>query len=474
MTDLMTDAWIPLGDVGAPRFVSLAALLAGDDAPEIAHPEPELRAWCRMLLAALVQVVAPCATPEALRAQLDAPMRPDDVARGLARVAPAPLLGDAPRFLQAPAATVEMTGENLTSKLCFDRSTTYGNTLRARPVDGLCPSCAAVALYGAQAFAPQGGRGYSPGVRGSSPLTTLLVVPGSVRASAFANTVVPSSHVGTWPDDPPEVPWHFARTVKEGDAIGLVEGLFWTPRALRLDAWTGGVCALCGREGPRVRVTSFASGAKVAGGFYRHPWTPWRRVKGERRHQTTPARPSWSALARWVPGAPVDDDARDATYPATVVTQWVETLGRALADVEILLYGPRFDQTKWLGTVCERHTVGVVAWRDARGAEADAARLALLGALRTATRGRGRVLEEIESRFGAAVTEAFEDARRTGSTELFTARVRKAALALFDESTRSDFASVTRAEPAAQARVQLLAGIRKAFAPSTKDEAPDA
>lgn len=453
--NLFTDPWIPLASPDGKRIVPYVALLAGEvDAAEIDHPEPWLAACASMLLAALTQVVLPCDTADDLAAACARPLPADRVRAAVAPyIAGASLLGDGPRFLQ-PEGDGGEDDPRATTRLFFDRSATYGQTLRARPVEALCASCAALALYGFLAHAPQGGRGYSPSVRGSSPLTTLVELP-SVRASAHANTLPRDRVRGQYPADAAGSPWNVsARATKPGDAIGLAEGLFWAPRHVRLADAAAGFCALCGRVGPRVRATSFGPGAKVAGGFFAHPWTPWRVLKGERRAQVVPARPAWTALPSWV--RPSDEEG-----PAPAVASYVQATGAT--RVVLRAVGARFDQTKWLGTLAAPYAVTLdpaAVDAAARRAEAvDAARGSLLGALKAATPGRGRGLDEAEARFWQAATDAHAHA----DDAIFARHVRGAALAIFGDTLAVDVAHPTRGPRVARARAGLLAGLTKAF-----------
>lgn len=389
--DVFSGAWVPISVAGVRRHVSYLDLMAGahEDAVEIDHPLPEMRAWARMLLGALTQAVCPLADASALR---DALRRPVAVTIPASYDANRTLL-DSPggRFLQPDTPDPTRAVDRGTALLVFDEAHTYGNTRTGRRsfpdagaaggVEAICPSCALIALFGMQSQAPQGGRGYSPSVCGTGRFTTLPVLP-SLRASAHAATLTRARvAAGPWPVEPATAPpWRFQRTAAAGDAIGLLQGLFWTPRAIRVEVATGGVCPLCGDAGERVAVREFAAGSKVAGGFWRCPWTPWRqhpKKPDERWHVGTPVRPAWTEY-----GGAVADVGE--THVADVIAQLTHDLG--LDTVELLLVGVRFNQTKWHGTLAEPARLHVAqAPRAAMlAAQADAARRALHAALRRA------------------------------------------------------------------------------------------
>ena len=464
--NLFTDPWIPLATPAGPRYVTYVELLSGEaDAAELDHPEPWLAACARMLLAALTQVVLPCRDDAELAAACARPLPRALVENRVAPyVAGAALLGPGPRFLQPHGADAE-DDPLATTRLFFDRAATYGQTLRARPVAALCAGCAAVALYGFLAHAPQGGRGYSPSARGSSPLTT-LVVASSVRSSAHANTL-PLDHARAHYPVDPSVPWHLVdRVAKPGEAIGLAEGLFWAPRHVRVTEAPKGPCPFCGRDGARVRACAFGPGAKVAGGYYPHPWTPWRDLKGERRAQVVPARPAWTMLARWV--RPTDEGG-----PAPAVASYARATGAT--RVTLLAAGARFDQTKWLGTLAATYDTpldpSALDATERRAEAVDGARAALLGAIRAATRGQGRAIDEAEARFWQAATEAAERADDVA----FARHVRGAALTIYTDTLSVDVAHPSRGPLVARAKVGLLAGLTKALtgarAPTTETHA---
>ncbi len=464
--NLLEDPWILVSTGRGARRVTYAEVMSGevDADAQIDHPEPWLAASTVMLLAALTQVVLPAETAEDLVDLLARPMPRPRVEEHLrAYVEGASLLGDGPRFMQARA--VDDKEDPLAStRLIVERSATYGQTLRARPLRALCGPCMAVAIYGLFAHAPQGGRGYSPSVRGSSPLSTLLDLP-SVRASAHANTLPLDWVRAHYPPDVMGAPWNVtARVVKSGDAIGLTEGLFWCPRHVRATALDEGECPLCHLKGPLLGLRSFGPGAKVEGGFYAHPWTPWRLLKGARRAQVVPARPAWTGLPVWL-------TASQEGGPAPVVDSYVRATGAT--RVRLRAMGMRFDQTKWLGTVDTRYDVAA----DAASLDADARRVlcvegvraALLGAIRSATPSRGRRADELESNFWRCATEVREESGPSDAD--FGRRLRRVALDLFDDVVSVDLGHPTRGPAVAAARAALLGAIQKSIRGHHPEEA---
>lgn len=166
---------------------------------------------------------------------------------------------------------------------------------------GLCLPAAAMALYALQAFAPAGGAGNRTSMRGGGPLTALVIPaaddgdtgcpPPSLWQTLWAN-VVPQGHrrsalppaetVFAWlRDDLPvgrsKGSAEIHQTTSGFDAE--LHPFFGMPRRIRLVAPQAvGRCALTGRDGPLV--TGFVQ--KPHGlnyGRWRHPLTPYRRQK---------------------------------------------------------------------------------------------------------------------------------------------------------------------------------------------------
>ena len=133
-------------------------------------------------------------------------------------------------------------------------------------VEGLCPSCSAMALLTMQVNAPSGGRGHLTGIRGGGPLTT-LILPASGDASLWATcwlNVLPADQMrrltGNPAHDSPRAtfPWlasgpgagQTAARVTTPDDMSPLH-VFWAmPRRLFLDfdGAQPGSCDLCSRQ----------------------------------------------------------------------------------------------------------------------------------------------------------------------------------------------------------------------------------
>lgn len=343
--NVLTDPWIPLDDPA--RLASYVDLLTGArDAPDLIHPRDDCRFFARMLLSALTQALFPAADATELRTRIETPLDREVVRRRVDEVAADfELVGGEEPWMQSPAPA--STGAaNETSSLFLD----VAKHLLFRPAvqpDALCAPCAVPMIYGLQAFVPKGGRGYSPSVRGAPPTTTLIVSPESVRKSSWASTLHSQAAACIVYGDDAERPWRCHAAERDGGTIGLVEGLFWKPRALRLIETAADACASCGRGSAVLfAVKGFAARQRRTGGIYRHPMTPCVRVRVSksatelRFAKLHSDRPAWTALADWI-GAALGD-AEDG-LPAPIVAQWTDELARPMQSTSLLVldYGTR-------------------------------------------------------------------------------------------------------------------------------------
>lgn len=330
--NVLTEPWVPLEVGGATELVSYVQLLTGErDGPDLRHPRDDLRFFAKTLLCALTQALFAPADRRELEGRLAEPLPAADVAAVVSAVrGDFELIGPG-AFLQSPFGDAKKIE---TGRLFLDLLGTSDLFCDKGGFQAICPACAVPALYGLQAFIGAGGAGLKAGVRGNPPVTT-LVRARSVRASVWANVLCRQEQERlAFPKDQAR-PWRQDGAVeKRWDAIGLVEGLFWQPRAVRLEAAEGGRCASCGAEGERVQVRGFAKkSGTLKEGWFPHPYTPTRSTKKGLQYQSLRSdRPSWTGLADMLSATSggVASDAKAEAVAAPVVRQWVEVVGRAV------------------------------------------------------------------------------------------------------------------------------------------------
>ena len=142
--------------------------------------------------------------------------------------------------------------------------------IKRHQVNGLCPSCTALALFTLQTNAPAGGAGHRTGLRGGGPLTTLLLADGdhdgdsprSLWQSLWLNVqqqqkFEASSGDATKTESCFTFPWtaSLQKIQRDGGQTVPVQvhpaHMFWAmPRRIRIDFETtvAGVCDICNRE----------------------------------------------------------------------------------------------------------------------------------------------------------------------------------------------------------------------------------
>jgi CRISPR system Cascade subunit CasA len=478
-TDFFSEPWIPLDVDGRPRYVSFVELLAGEvDAEELLHPRDDMRFFARMLLSAMAQAAFDVPNSEALRQHLAQPL-----SRGQVEAAIEPL-----RSLAEPSVGSLFhtpgpdEGDNATGYLFLDVPSGTNHTLYrpATSVEALCGSCAVIAAFGLQAFAAQGGQGKSPGVRGAPPPTTLLWRK-SVRQSVWANVLTAQTRQALGYPTDQKTPWVAERKEKPAGTVGLVEGLFWQPRAITFAPREAAACDICGREGDRWSVVGFKRGSKVTPpGIYRHPMSPSvETVTRQGAHNWRYARlkagqPAWTGLAEILSSTRGGRSGEtQIIHAAPVVTQWIEGLDER--HITLLLIAYRLKQAKVLGRFAEMFTLSMDDQHKPLShviaslvSLAEATRDLLTRALRAAL-GHARPTEA-ESRFWQETEAAFREALAAeqegrDSYPAFSAALRGVARRIFDETTDPIAVENTRQAPVARARGRLVKDLWHTLAP---------
>lgn len=209
------------------------------------------------------------------------------------------LLGDHPRFMQdLIMSNADKPSENGIAALLMDSpgaNTLKQNTdffVKRGRVDSLCPSCAAMALFTLQAFAPSGGKGHRTSLRGGGPLSTL--VQGKTLWEKIWSNVLPVSfkNVTVAPEGDllkgNVYPWAApTKTSEKGEEthpedVHFLHAYWGMPRRIILkDSSSNEPCSLCGNESETGVATYLTrpSGYNY-GPTWIHPLTPYRFQTG--------------------------------------------------------------------------------------------------------------------------------------------------------------------------------------------------
>lgn len=339
--DLLIDPWIPVRSMnsGKPEVISLKQLCCSEDQRSLNLPRDDMELAALQLLICLLQVTSapqddgemrrrvakPLAEAEftALMSpwhqtfQLDHPQNPFMQVKGVGAKEPTPM-------------EKLMTGLSGATNCAFVNQPWQG--------EALCGGCTAIALFNQANNAPGFGGGFKSGLRGGTPITTLIKGP-DLRTTIWLNVLTTPRLQSSFPVDRhiENLPT-WKRPITSGKTfpaatIGLLRGLFWQPAHIELCPPIGhGQCCGCGQLSNQ-RYNGFLK-AKfnfMVEGLWPHPHSP--RVIAEKKGVIeqkflafTTAAPSWTQISRIL----VDKETRqgEGRRVATVVEQCREVYPR--------------------------------------------------------------------------------------------------------------------------------------------------
>lgn len=325
------DKWLPLiRDDGATEWASPVELLAGEkDGVDLDYPRDDFRIYARLLLSALVQALFAPNNKAELITRMERPLDRQELEQRIS-----PVEADFDLFGESPFLQVKRVAESTRGAASF-AFPTQDLFRPPEPIDAVSLPVALVALFVEQAFAGGGGRGYGAGPAGQLGALT-LIDPGSVRLAAWANTLAQEYAAPRYTADGPR-PWSNAkRPAAPRQAIGLVEGLFFQPRAMWLEPAGHGVCSFSGAVGELVRFSPLLQKSELTkkatkgqDDLWQHPCSPLElKSQGIGVVRLNAKRPSWTGLAQLLePLSKVPKRKHPREGPALVLQQW-RTLAR--------------------------------------------------------------------------------------------------------------------------------------------------
>lgn len=377
--DLLQDKWIPVRQVngGTPQAITLEQLLCGDKHWLLSLPRDDMELAALQLLICLVQVSWIPENEQALHSYVTKPLSMDAFRQGISKWQDTFCL-DHPEhpFMQVKGVDAkEPTGmDKLLAGLTGATNCTFIN----EPGQGeaLCCGCTAIALFNQANNAPSFGGGFKSGLRGGSPVTTLVQAVDSrftdLRTTIWLNVLTHSSLVTLMGDELQlsQLPtWQ--QPIVAGASIaaantGLVRGLFWQPDHIELCPAIGaGQCTGCGQHVDQ-RYSGFfkAKFNFTVDGTWPHPHSPrlLQVKKGETQEKFlafTTSAPSWTQLSRVL--VKLQPEKGDAQLPAAVVNQCGKIFRHA--KTQLIVGGYRNNQASILE---RRHEVMTInqGWQD--------------------------------------------------------------------------------------------------------------
>ncbi|NOZ77779.1 MAG: type I-E CRISPR-associated protein Cse1/CasA [Acidobacteria bacterium] len=302
--NLIEDPWIPVATRSGRRLRiapwELTKDLEKDPIVMVAAPRPDFSGALLEFLIGLLQTEA---APEERRDWARWRDDPPSPAVLHDRLTPAKphfeLFGDGPRFMQSfdefegkSKGIGDLIVDDPPSEMIKKNTDLF---IKRDRISGLCPSCAAAALYVANAYSPAAGRGHRTSLRGGGPVTTLVTPdPGSQPERMILWHVV-WLNVMSRRDFENSVPgnaalhslehtyaWTAPTRTSENGEVTTPEDMspyhaFWgMPRRIRLhEPGEVGSCDLCLDRAPLVRGFELRHGGMNYDGAWLHPLTPY-------------------------------------------------------------------------------------------------------------------------------------------------------------------------------------------------------
>ncbi|WP_312980237.1 type I-E CRISPR-associated protein Cse1/CasA [Atlantibacter sp.] len=311
--DLLVDPWIPVRafEERHPQTITLQRLCCSEEKWLLNLPRDDMELAALQLLICLLQVTCAPKDDGEMRRRVAKPL---DEAEFISLMAPwlHTFQLDHPQTPFMQVKGVEAKEPTPMEKLMTGLSGATNCAFVNQPGQGeaLCGGCTAIALFNQANNAPGFGGGFKSGLRGGTPITTLIKGP-DLRSTLWLNVLTTSRLQASFPvDSHTENLPTWKRPVASGKTfpaatIGLLRGLFWQPASIELCPPIGpGQCCGCGQQSNQ-RYNGFLK-AKfnfTVEGLWPHPHSP--RVIAEKKGVIeqkflafTTAAPSWTQISR--------------------------------------------------------------------------------------------------------------------------------------------------------------------------------
>lgn len=355
--NLLTDRWIPVRRLveGKAEKLALRDLLCGEEKWELCLPRDDMELAALQLLICVTQALITPATIGELRRHIATPLPETDYEAAIRPFADWFQL-DHPKFpfmqVRGVAAKEPTPMDKLLAGVTGAASSCFVN--ESGLAEGLCEGCTAIALFNQASCAPSFGGGFKAGLRGSSPVTT-IVQGDHLRRTVWLN-VLSKEILAQF------LPWHGATAaqkptwmepIKAGETIpvqqiGFLRGLLWQPAHVELHPPVAAkACSCCGHRVDKVH-TAFnkAKFGYTVTGTWPHPHSPRTMTtkKGQVEEKFvafTTSAPAWTQLSRFVVEQQIDATSTEGQQPATVILQVKKIYGTNSNRLHLLVGGYR-------------------------------------------------------------------------------------------------------------------------------------
>ncbi len=360
--NLINEPWIPVvRRSGRRETIAPWQLTTGYEADPITGldaPRADFNGALIQFLIGLVQTALPPEKGRDWRRRLRSPPSPEELRAAFEPYAHAfDLDGEGARFMQdltlseseptpVDRLLMEMPGEQTLKK-------NIDHFLKRETVQCCCLPCTAMALLTLQTNAPSGGRGHRTSLRGGGPLTTLILgrtlwetVWLNVLEARDLASLGNAGRTGAADIFPWLAP---TRTSSKGEVTTALDTnplqMYWgMPRRVRLQAVDTNdpeTCDLCGETtGRLVRTYLTKDGGVNYKGGWRHPLTPYARMKNDEELLPRHGQPGGVTYRNWL-GLVQSHPERGV--PARVVTTFREDRYADVTDLDARIWAFGYD-----------------------------------------------------------------------------------------------------------------------------------
>lgn len=301
MISLLLEKWLPIRRANGRVDWIAPHQIAEPDIISFAANRADFNGALAQFVIGLLQTVSPAATSEQWRKMLKTPPQSEQLVAWFEPLAAHFRLdGDGPRFMQdlgldgGAECSIDALLIDAAGGSAVDKNTDH--FVKRGTVTGMCPHCAATALFTLQTNAPAGGAGHRTSLRGGGPLTTLLVASPaqSLWQDLWLNSLPQRQFLARSGDPQKTAPFStfpWLADISKIQAAGAEtqpiqvhpHHIFWAmPRRIRfdLDDLPAGQCDVCKRESAQLvqRYVTKPHGLNYKGPW-RHPFSPYYNTK---------------------------------------------------------------------------------------------------------------------------------------------------------------------------------------------------